>query len=108
MHISHEVVKIFDVVPFHAGEGDQFRFRLEVLHELRTGRYTGKVYRLETYRLQPTFPQIAGVPDDCKHDALIHVVDDMFDQYALTGSSVQDVVEAFEKKLNTVFERSTE
>lgn len=104
MKIAYEIVRIFDADVFNAGEGDEFRFRLEVIQELRTGRYTGKVYRLETYRLQPTFPQVDGVLPDSKHDALIYVADDVFDQCDLTGSSVQDVVDAFEIKIADLFE----
>ncbi len=103
MKSLYEVVKIFDVEPFQAGDGDAFRFRLEVVRELTGGLYKGKVFRLETYRLQPTFPQSEGDLPDWKNDALILVVDDMFDSDALCGPSVQDVIEKFQRALNAFF-----
>ena len=106
MKISTEVVKTFDVEPFQAGEGDSFRFRLEIIRNLDSGTLTGKVYRLETYRLQPTFPQTEGVLPDWGHDALIYVVDDMFNPDTLVGASVQEVVEKFENTLHSLFNAS--
>ena len=103
MKVCSEVVKIFDVAPFQAGDGDEFRFRLEIARNLNSDAFLGKVYRLETYRLQPTFPQAEGELPDWSHDALIYVVDDMFDPDTLVGISVQEVVEKFEKSLNSIF-----
>lgn len=103
MKILSEVVKTFDVETFQVGEGDAFRFRLEVSRKLNTGSYVGKVYRLEMYRLQPTLPQTDGSLPDWKNDALIHVADDMFDSDELRGESVQEVVEIFEKSLKDFF-----
>ena len=98
-----EIVKIFDVETFQAGDGDDFRFRLEVIHNLNTNIFMGKVYRLETYRLQPTFPQTEGLIPDWKNDALIYVSDDMFDSDELRGGSIQEVVEKFQKVFDRIF-----
>jgi hypothetical protein len=62
-----------------------------------------KVYRLETYRLQPTFPQKNGAPPDLKNDALIYVVDDVFDSDELRGASIEEVVAKFGKAFNVLF-----
>ena len=101
-----EVVKTFDAAPFQAGDGDAFRFRLEVTRELGTDIYRGKVYRLETYRLQPTYPQAEGRLPDWKSDELIYVQDHMFDSDMLTGSSVQEIVEKFQKRFDDIFSAS--
>ena len=98
-----EVVRVIDVEPFQAGDGDAFRFRLEVLNSPTTGMYTGKVYRLETYRLQPSFPQSEGKTPDWTHDALIYVADDMFSAQVLQGASPQEVVEKFQHALEQMF-----
>jgi hypothetical protein len=98
-----EIVKVFDVEPFAAGEGDWFRFRLEVIRELDSETYTGKVYRQEIYRLQPSFPQLEGEPPDWRNDAQVLVVDEMFDPELLGGSSVQDVVAKFQTALTKIF-----
>ncbi len=103
MRISTELVKTLDVEPFQAGEGDSFRFRLEIIRHLDSGTHMGKVYRLETYRLQPTYPQTEGALPDWGHDALIYVIDDMFNADTLVGASVQEVVEKFEDILHSLF-----
>jgi hypothetical protein len=101
--IISEVVKVVDIKPFQLGEGDAFRFRLEISREMNTAFYLGKVYRLETYRLQPTFPQLDGVLPDFKNDALIYTCDNMFDPDELRGASVEDVIGNFDKKFQTFF-----
>ena len=98
-----EVVKIFDVETFQAGNGDAFRLRLEIAHNSVTNTYIGKVYRLETYRLQPTFPQTEDYLPDWENDALIYVSDDMFDSNELSGGAIQEVVEGFHKSFDRIF-----
>ena len=103
-----EVVKTFDVDAFRTRNGEAFRFRLEVVRDLGGPSYKGKVYRLETYRLQPTFPQSKGRLPDFQNDALIYVADDMFDSNVLTGGSVEEVVEKFHRMFDDIFARSKE
>lgn len=105
MKILFELVKIFDVEPFQSGNGDAFRFRLEVIREFDSEFYKGKVFRLETYRLQPTFPQANGCLPDWKNDALIYVADDMFDGNVMIGTSVKEVVDKFQVALSEIFKR---
>jgi hypothetical protein len=103
MIIFSEVVKVIDIEVFQFGEGDAFRFRLEVSRELNSSFYIAKVYRLETYRLQPTFPQSNGDLPDLKNDALIYIADEMFDPEKLRGTSVEEVTHNFEKEFNGFF-----
>ncbi len=100
---SSELVKTFDVEPFQAGDGDTFRFRLEILQTIDEQTFTGKVYRLETYRIQPTFPQSQSVLPDWQNDALIFVADEMFDSVQLSGSSVEEVLAKFKSELGKIF-----
>jgi len=104
MEILAEVVKVFDIKPFNLSGGDSFRFRLEITRNINTGNHNGIVYRLETYRLQPTFPQTENgrVPRH-KHDALVYVYDDSFGAVDLSGKSVNDVIEKFEAAFNRFF-----
>jgi hypothetical protein len=99
----YELHKTFDLEPFQAGDGDEFRFRLEVLQEVGTNSFHGKVYRRETYRLQPTFPLSDGDLQGLMHDALILVDDDMFVSEAMQGSSSQDVVQKFQAIIQKTF-----
>jgi hypothetical protein len=98
-----ELVKTLDVEPFQAGDGDAFRFRLEIFREMGTASFVGKVYRLETYRLQPTFPQTNGDPPNWKQDALIFSADEMFATAALAGDSETGVIEQFRTALEQMF-----
>jgi hypothetical protein len=98
-----EIVKIIDVEPFQAGDGDAFRFRLEILREIGSEFFFGKVCRLETYRLQPTFPQSEGNLPGWKSDALIFVTDEMFAAEVLSGNSVENVVLKFQAALKVMF-----
>ena len=103
MKALYEVVKTIDVEPFEAGGGDLYRFRLEVINELNTNIYNGKVYRLETYRLQPTFPQSDGELPNWKNDALVYILDEMINTDILRGHSVEEVVGNFKKILESTF-----
>jgi len=53
-----EVVQVVDLSPISMAEGaDDLRFRIEILR--RSGRrasYLARVWRLEFYRIQPSFP----------------------------------------------------
>lgn len=98
-----ELVRTIDVEPFHAGNGDAFRFRLEISREVNTTTYQGRVFRLETYRLQPTFPLAGGAAREGKDDALIYVGDHMFDPDLLKGTSADEVLGKFQARLDTLF-----
>ena len=103
MKIFSEIVKILDVEPFQAGEGDLYRFRLEVWRQFNTDLFFGTVYRLETYRFQPTFPQQEGQLPGWQSDALVHVIDDNYDSALLSGRSDDEVIDKFQRLLTDRF-----
>jgi hypothetical protein len=98
-----ELVRAIDVEPFDAGNGDAFRFRLEISREVNTTLYQGRVFRLETYRLQPTFPLTGAAAMEGEDDALIYVGDHMFDPDLLKGTSADEVLGKFQARLDTLF-----
>ena len=102
MKIVSEVVKVFDCSSIKVINGEDLCFRLEVSKSLEYGTFIGKVYRLETYRLQPTFPQKDGIVPDIKNDALIYVADEMFDLGKLQGVSIEEVILKFEEQLSSL------
>ncbi len=55
-----DVVKTCELEPIPTAEGDALQFRLEVLRH--GGKFVAKVWRIETHRIQPTFPQRDGKP----------------------------------------------
>jgi hypothetical protein len=103
IHPHTSLVATFDFDPISVGNGEPFRYRLEVMKKLNLNNFEGRVYRLETYRLQPTFPQNDGAPPDIESDALIFVVDETFDLAALKGISVEQVLENFCGALERIF-----
>lgn len=98
-----EVVKVIDVEPFEAGNGDLCRIRLEISRDIHGSQFHGTVYRLEFYRLQPTFPQQAGDPPAWQDDAMVHVVDSNFDPSLLRGKTVDEVLDNFKRALSDRF-----
>lgn len=106
MKIISEVVKVFDIEPFVVETedyADQFQFRLEIVRDLNTHIYHGKVYRLEFYRLQPRFPKKGECFSDDQADEEIYVSDSAFDRELLSGTSVEEVVEKFQKRMDDMF-----
>ena len=55
-----DVIRTCELEPIPTAEGEALRFRLEVLRHGRT--FVAKVWRIETHRIQPTFPQRDGKP----------------------------------------------
>ncbi len=98
-----ELIKVIDLEPFHRGEGDLFRFRIEIFKWLNSERYGGRVYRFETYRLSPTFPLCDDRVPNILNDALIYIADDMFDEGFLIGKSPQEVIEKFSLEFERIF-----
>lgn len=98
-----ELVRTVDVEPFSTDDGDALRFRLEISREVNTTRYKGRVFRLETYRLQPTFPLAGDLATCSKDDALIHVGDHMFDPDLLQGNSADEVLGKFQALFEGLF-----
>lgn len=98
-----EIVNIFDVEPFDAGDGDLFRFRLEITRNSDDCLFRGTVYRLETYRLQPTYPLDNGKPREWPSDALLHIIDENYSADLLNGNSVDEVIEKFQSALAARF-----
>jgi hypothetical protein len=101
MNPTLEIVKTFDFEPHIVIDDEPYRYRLEIAYDLRTHDYIGKVYRLETYRLQPTFPQANGNLPDRLDDVLVFVSDHIID--SLIGESIDKVVEKFQKSFHDFF-----
>ena len=102
----YEVVKILEVAPIEVpGEvGESYKFRIEILQPYQAaGSYYARVYRRETYRLQPTFPLIDGEPDNTGWDHEILVIDEAIDGENCTGQSVQEVLEKVTRSLDEIF-----
>jgi hypothetical protein len=102
----YEVVKIIDLEPIIIPEnvGESYKFRIEILKKYKTeSQYHARVYRRETYRLQPTFPLIDGKPEHESWDHEILVVDDGQDWESCAGQSFDEVLEKVLQRIHEVF-----
>jgi hypothetical protein len=73
--ISGEVVKTLELEPISLSEdGDVIRFRIEVIKDIGSPAiYRVRLWRLDFYRLKPTFPQSNGRPQCARADELVFV-----------------------------------
>lgn len=98
---ASEVVKIIDLPKIETNE-ESFQFRVEISRRCDTGEFFAKVYRCDSYRLQPTFPQINGeLLPEWQGDVLFYVVDDNF--HGLSGEAMEDVLNAVASRFEKIF-----
>lgn len=101
MIIQRKLISIYDYEI--QGIEDVYLFRLEI-HKYNNC-FKGSVYRLDRYRLIPTFPQDSqGEPIGHMDDALFYVKDEFINDQDLYGESEEDVILNFTDKLNKLFE----
>jgi hypothetical protein len=102
----YEVAKIIELEPIDVSEavGESYKFRIEILQEgTLDGQYHARVYRRETYRLQPTFPLTDGEPENACWDQEILVVDEARDWEHCTGQSVDEVLAQVIQRIHEIF-----
>jgi len=99
-----EIVRTCDVGPLAVppSEGDDFRFRIEIVRSSqRRRRYAARVWRIEHYRVQPTFPQTAGRPGEEPCDEQLLVRDQRFAE-GITGSTPAGVLREVLKRIEAL------
>ncbi|HAJ5725637.1 hypothetical protein NMV83_20340 [Escherichia coli] len=100
MIVQKELVAIYDYeIP---APEDPFSFRLEI-HKF-SKLFTGSVYRLERFRLHPTFNDA----DSLINDALIYIRDEFIDERKLRGESHETVIAIFNCELQNIFNQEIE
>ena len=70
-----EVVKTIDLMPISMEVGDDLRFRIEIVKNSSNGECCANLWRIENYRIHPSFPQKNGEPDAGSADEEICVKD---------------------------------
>ena len=105
MIVQKELVAIYDYeVPVPE---DPFSFRLEI-HKC-SELFTGSIYRLERFRLHPTFHQRDREDiDPLINDALIYIRDEFIDERKLRGESPEMVIAIFNRELQNIFNQEIE
>jgi hypothetical protein len=103
--VAWEVVKVVDLKEITlANDSPSFSFRVEILREWRPrGTYRARVYRKETFRVQPTFPQKAGRPQYEPSDEEFFVEDIVGNWEGLHGRTAKEVLEKVLQKINKTF-----
>lgn len=104
-----EVVKIVDLETIASrGNTPSFHFRVEILREIKDrGRYRARVYRRETFRIQPSFPQKAGRPIYHRSDEFFFVEDFARDWESLTGKTEKEILNRVLRELRRIFAPSS-
>jgi hypothetical protein len=51
-----EIVKVIDLEPIQTGQ-NSLSYRLEIVQDSYTRKFSPSLWRRESYRIQPTFPQ---------------------------------------------------
>lgn len=105
MIVQKELVAIYDYkIPVPE---NPFSFRLEI-HKC-SELFTGSVYRLERFRLRPTFHQRDREDTDpLINDALIYIRDECIDERKLRGESPETVIAIFNRELQNIFNQEIE
>lgn len=102
-----KVLDTFEVSPiFTINQDDPWRFRIEILQEYPSGKYFPVVYRWESFRVQPTFPQDENGDSTSQladHDFLVKDVGFDSDDNDISGDSVEEVLDKVQKKLEETF-----
>ncbi len=100
------VVEVVDMEPILTGGPypQSFHFRIEILENpKRRGTYHARVFRNETFRIQPTFPQRKRKPIHRPSDEHIFV-EDVGDAWAdFKGKTVKEVLEKVVNRIRKIF-----
>jgi hypothetical protein len=70
--IRAEVVRTFELEPIELPDGDVIVLRAEILRVDR-GKFTARLWRVERFRVQPSFPQQDGTPSHLASDEALLV-----------------------------------
>jgi hypothetical protein len=102
---AHEIVSTFELEPILLGDDacSALKFRIEVLRNSEINVFFPKVYRWETFRIQPTFPQDDGKMVCDLSDEEILVKDFSIDCNQIIGNSIEEVVEKTISEIKKVF-----
>jgi hypothetical protein len=96
-----EVVKTVDLYPIRMVSGNDLKFRIEIVRDHLSGEFSAILWRMENYRIQPTFPQYDGVPNSSFADEEVLVRD----VATLEGVKAPDAELVLQLALKTIEDR---
>ena len=91
-----------DPIPLADPGAEALKFRIEILKRRDTGRFFGRVYRRESFRLQPSFPQDAGKLPTYQGDHELHVLDDALAAHRFEGQSADEVLKKVQETIRNL------
>jgi hypothetical protein len=99
--VFSELVKTIELDPYPIAEpaAETLKFRIEILRRSDTGKFFARIYRRETFRLQPTFPQIAGKLPQYQGDHEFHILDDALAPRRFEEQTVEEVLKKVEEAI---------
>lgn len=104
MLIQRKLISVYDYELNNLSE--PFYFRLEI-HEA-SGGLIGTIFRLDRYRLLPTFSTNKNEESNLiMDDALFFIKDEFIDSRDLIGNSEDEIISIFLEKLNHIFNYSS-
>ena len=104
LRLKAEILKTFEIESVEDNNSKWLRFRVELVRE-SSEKIRVKLWRVEFFRIQPTFPQNDGLPAHESSDELIVVDDsDLLDHLTFSkDTDFQHIVEQVVKTLNQRF-----
>jgi len=89
-------------IPVPRAVGDSFVFRVEILRDLSTPRrYIAKVWRIEHYRVEPSFPRRKGRQPSLADEGLL--VEDVMVDTGAVGRSAAEAERRVLARMSEVF-----
>lgn len=101
-HISYVVEQVveFGPIPVADGRGEALSYRVEICRSTaKPRRYFPRIYRIETFRVQPTFPLKKRQPVYKPSDHAFAIRDDVIDIENLTSQSAQKLIRHVEEAM---------
>ena len=100
MRVKLTVSKIIDLDEVQLPDSPPLRFRAEIVRGENEISYDAIVYRLETFRLTPTF---GGSGESVEADHNLFIIDDFFRQFSFTSSSPEETIALLLQKMSEIF-----
>lgn len=101
-----ELIHLYELDPIQLADSscESMKFRIEIFKEFnRNGFFSARISRLETFRLQPTFPQALGSPADRHGDHELVVKDDAMSAQNISAKTSAAALEKAIKRIEAVF-----
>jgi hypothetical protein len=102
------VVATFEIEPIDLDDGyGPLKFRIEILKNKEVNEYFPRIYRWEVFRVQPTFPQESGEPNNDLADHEFLIQDTGINCDGIIGDSIEEVLNMVQQRFNETLSLSS-